>query len=277
MSNTTQTWAPYGVELQSRFLLGTAGYPSPQVLADSIAASGTQVVTVGLKRTLAAGGDNFTYPPLRDALIRLLQSRFERHPHRHAGIAWSTVEIRLERSPDALRSLGLANLVAVGIAKKEELIYARDRDEPIVFEKSREELQGRVLDLQQQLEEIRGTSTVLRMASFEAAEQAIIAVAAVQPVIAGATIQCVVALATIEDVGIPAGERDRAGFAWQVDRAVVEVLPAVHPYDERSTHPHLGGAGRRVGGDPRLDRRPRDRRRRRRPRRSRSADARSRA
>ncbi|MDO9251288.1 MAG: thiazole synthase [Hydrogenophaga sp.] len=58
MSNATQTWAPYGVELNSRFLLGTAGYPSPQVLAQSIAASGTQIVTVGLKRTLAAGGDN---------------------------------------------------------------------------------------------------------------------------------------------------------------------------------------------------------------------------
>lgn len=55
---TSSNWAPYGVELQSRFLLGTAGYPSPQVLADSIDASGTQVVTVGLKRTLAAGGDN---------------------------------------------------------------------------------------------------------------------------------------------------------------------------------------------------------------------------
>jgi len=39
-------------------LLGTAGYPSPQVLQDAIVASGTEVVTVGLKRTLAAGGDN---------------------------------------------------------------------------------------------------------------------------------------------------------------------------------------------------------------------------
>ncbi|MGM9426307.1 thiazole synthase [Hydrogenophaga sp. MI9] len=48
----------YGVALASRFLLGSAGYPSPQVLADSIAASGAEVVTVGLKRTLAAGGDN---------------------------------------------------------------------------------------------------------------------------------------------------------------------------------------------------------------------------
>jgi thiazole synthase len=42
------------VELESRFFLGTAGYPSPQVLQEAIAASGTQVVTVGLKRQLAS-------------------------------------------------------------------------------------------------------------------------------------------------------------------------------------------------------------------------------
>jgi excinuclease ABC subunit C len=35
----------------------------------------------------------------------------------------------------ALEQLGLANLIAVGIAKKEELIYTRDRDEPVAFEK----------------------------------------------------------------------------------------------------------------------------------------------
>jgi thiazole synthase len=44
------------VELASRFFLGTAGYPSPQVLQEAIAASGAQVVTVGLKRQLAAAG-----------------------------------------------------------------------------------------------------------------------------------------------------------------------------------------------------------------------------
>lgn len=43
-----------GVELNSRFFLGTAGYPSPAVLQQAIAASGAQVVTVGLKRQLAA-------------------------------------------------------------------------------------------------------------------------------------------------------------------------------------------------------------------------------
>jgi len=33
----------------------------------------------------------------------------------------------------ALEDLGLANLVAVGIAKKEELLYTRDRDQPIAL------------------------------------------------------------------------------------------------------------------------------------------------
>lgn len=48
-----------GVTLRSRFLLGTAGYPSPQVLREAISASGAQVVTLGLKRQLAGGaGDN---------------------------------------------------------------------------------------------------------------------------------------------------------------------------------------------------------------------------
>ncbi|MCS7101750.1 MAG: thiazole synthase [Burkholderiaceae bacterium] len=50
-------WFVGGVPLTSRLLLGTAGYPSPQVLADAIRASGTQVVTVGLKRALAAGAE----------------------------------------------------------------------------------------------------------------------------------------------------------------------------------------------------------------------------
>jgi len=40
---------------------------------------------------------------------------------------------QLSAAYDALRHLGLANLIAVGIAKKEELIYTRDREEPIAF------------------------------------------------------------------------------------------------------------------------------------------------
>ncbi|UZG42647.1 thiazole synthase [Caldimonas thermodepolymerans] len=74
MSSKTSDILKLGdVELGSRFLLGTAGYPSPQVLSDAIAASGTQVVTLGLKRQLAAGaGDNGFIEIIRNCGARLL-------------------------------------------------------------------------------------------------------------------------------------------------------------------------------------------------------------
>ena len=55
------TWNVGGVTLESRMLLGTARYPSPQVLADAVAASGTQVLTVGLRRLqpVEGGGTAF--------------------------------------------------------------------------------------------------------------------------------------------------------------------------------------------------------------------------
>ena len=62
----------YGAALTSRFLLGSAGYPSPQVLREAIAASGTLVVTVGLKRTLAGAGDNGFVRGILDSGVRLL-------------------------------------------------------------------------------------------------------------------------------------------------------------------------------------------------------------
>ena len=50
------------IDLDSRFFLGTAGYPSPTVLQDAIASSGSQVVTVGLKRQLAQQNRTDTSP-----------------------------------------------------------------------------------------------------------------------------------------------------------------------------------------------------------------------
>ncbi|HEY9065973.1 MAG TPA: thiazole synthase [Burkholderiaceae bacterium] len=69
---TSTSWTVCGTPLASRFLLGTAGYPSPQLLCDAIVASGTQVVTVGLKRTLAAAGDNGFIEIIRRSGARLL-------------------------------------------------------------------------------------------------------------------------------------------------------------------------------------------------------------
>lgn len=62
-----------GVPLSSRFFLGTAGYPSPEVLRQAISASGAQVVTVGLKRQLAGnGGASDFYRMIRDSGAQLL-------------------------------------------------------------------------------------------------------------------------------------------------------------------------------------------------------------
>jgi thiazole synthase len=61
--DTTSNWTIGGRTLQSRFFLGTAAYPSPAVLQQAITASGTQVVTMGLRRQLAHGahaGDFFS-------------------------------------------------------------------------------------------------------------------------------------------------------------------------------------------------------------------------
>ncbi len=78
MSTDTDTANPDaltlgGVTLHSRFFLGTAGYPSPAVLQQAIAAAGTQVVTVGLKRQLAGGqGPGEFYRLIRDSGAHLL-------------------------------------------------------------------------------------------------------------------------------------------------------------------------------------------------------------
>lgn len=62
----------YGVELDSRFFIGTARYPSPAVLQQAIAASGAQVATVGLKRQLAAGGAPNDLQLIRDSGVHVL-------------------------------------------------------------------------------------------------------------------------------------------------------------------------------------------------------------
>lgn len=47
---TVETWQVADTELTSRLILGTARYPSPAVMAEAVAASGAEVLTVGLRR-----------------------------------------------------------------------------------------------------------------------------------------------------------------------------------------------------------------------------------
>jgi thiazole synthase len=57
-----------GRTLRSRLLLGTGGFPSLQLLADAIAASGSELVTVALRR-IGVGGES----TLRGSLVDVLE------------------------------------------------------------------------------------------------------------------------------------------------------------------------------------------------------------
>ena len=55
------SWTVAGTKLSSRLFLGTSHYPSPQVLGNAVRASGTEVLTVGLRRLQpeSGGGNSF--------------------------------------------------------------------------------------------------------------------------------------------------------------------------------------------------------------------------
>ncbi|OWU67057.1 thiazole synthase [Roseovarius sp. 22II1-1F6A] len=72
----------YGTDLTNRLMLGTAQYPSPQILRDAITASGTEVITVSLRRE-GQGGDAFR-EILRDSGCRILPNTAGCHTVREA-------------------------------------------------------------------------------------------------------------------------------------------------------------------------------------------------
>jgi thiazole synthase len=63
----------YGTSIGSRLLLGTAHYPSPQILADAVKASRTEIVTVSVRRETAGGrtGQRF-WELIRELGVRVL-------------------------------------------------------------------------------------------------------------------------------------------------------------------------------------------------------------
>ena len=65
-------WTLAGRELSSRLILGTARYPSRQVLLDALEASATELVTVALRRVGVETGPQNLYEVLRDRGLELL-------------------------------------------------------------------------------------------------------------------------------------------------------------------------------------------------------------
>ncbi len=79
------TWTLYGTALNSRFLIGTALYPSPQIMREAIEASGAEVVTVSLRRQQpGAGGGNTIWQYIKDTGCKLLPNTAGCHSAREA-------------------------------------------------------------------------------------------------------------------------------------------------------------------------------------------------
>lgn len=68
----SEPWCVGALTLTSRVLLGTAGYPSRDVLRDAIRASGTELVTVSLRRVSAANRDASLYDDLQALGVAVL-------------------------------------------------------------------------------------------------------------------------------------------------------------------------------------------------------------
>jgi thiazole synthase len=75
----------YRVTLGSRLLLGTAGYPSPAILAEAVRRSGAEVVTVSLRRESGAerAGQGF-WSLIRELGVRVLPNTAGCHTVREA-------------------------------------------------------------------------------------------------------------------------------------------------------------------------------------------------
>ncbi|GGO37024.1 thiazole synthase [Gemmobacter aquaticus] len=92
----------YGIDIPSRLMLGTAGYPSPAILREAIAASGAGVITVSLRRE---GGEGAAFREiLRASGCRILPNTAGCHTAREAvttaqmarevfGTSWIKLEV----------------------------------------------------------------------------------------------------------------------------------------------------------------------------------------
>jgi len=72
MSVNSDRWSLAGESFDSRLLVGTARYPSRQVMLDALEQSGAEIVTVALRRVGVHGGAENLYDVLRTRGLRLL-------------------------------------------------------------------------------------------------------------------------------------------------------------------------------------------------------------
>lgn len=74
----------YGEEIGSRLLLGTAQYPSPQILAEAVKASGTEIITVSLRREGADGAGAGFWQLIKELGVKVLPNTAGCHTAKEA-------------------------------------------------------------------------------------------------------------------------------------------------------------------------------------------------
>ena len=81
----TDSWQLYGKQFDSRLLIGTALYPSPTIMHDAIKASGSQIITLSLRRqSPEAGGGNAIWDYLKQLDCALLPNTAGCHTAKEA-------------------------------------------------------------------------------------------------------------------------------------------------------------------------------------------------
>jgi len=85
MNNRNDKWILEDKEFDSRLMIGSALYPSPKIMEESIKASGSQIVTVALRRQSAGeGGDNPFWELIKELNITILPNTAGCHTAKEA-------------------------------------------------------------------------------------------------------------------------------------------------------------------------------------------------
>src|SRR2546423_209993 len=100
-----------GRELSSRLFLGTAGYPNRQVMLDSIAASGTAMVTASIRRISLAGDE--------ESLVDLIPKHVHFLPNTAGCQTAKDAVLTAELARDALET----NWIKLEVIGDRELLY----------------------------------------------------------------------------------------------------------------------------------------------------------
>jgi thiazole synthase len=100
-----------GQQFNSRLFLGTAGYPNRKIMLDSVAASGTEMVTASIRRISLAGDD--------ESLIDLLADRVRFLPNTAGCQTAKDAVLTAELAREALDT----NWIKLEVIGDRELLY----------------------------------------------------------------------------------------------------------------------------------------------------------